>query len=201
MTSIEARRGVMDRVDKSLIVPDLLVIGTVALIVRLVIILAVPVGEAGDMAGWTETARRVSLDGIQTAYAVLSPASLYPPGFMYPLWATGQVYRWCCSPDFELGTRSLDVLMRLGPALADSALSIVVGCLAAAVSDRGRPLWAGLIYALNPAILATVAWKGMIGDPYYVLFVALGVLAELRFRSLSAAACVTLGVLVKPQAL
>jgi hypothetical protein len=186
--------------DKAHAVRDWLTIGAVAFLVRLAIVLAVPVGEVGDMAGWVETARRVSLEGVQAAYSVLSVASLYPPGFMYPLWATGQAYIWCCSPGFETDTQSIDILMRLAPILADTGVAILVGCLAAA-SDGNRRLQAGLLYALNPAILTTVAWKGMIGDPYYVLFILLGLLSALHSHPIASIVCMTLGVLVKPQAL
>src|SRR5215211_5274263 len=129
-----------------------LLVGAVALAVRLTIVLAIPVRDVGDMAGWMEAARRVSLEGIGAAYEALDPASLYPPGFMYPLWVTGQVYLRCCSSEFELQTRSLGVLMRLAPILADSGLAVLVGQLAALAWGPGRRLPAGLLYALNPAV-------------------------------------------------
>jgi hypothetical protein len=176
-------------------------IAGVALAARLAIVLALPSGEPGDMAGWVETARRVTVHGLHAGYAVLAPGSLYPPAFLYPLWVTGQAYMLCCSPGFDTGTRTLDVFMRLGPIVADTFLTVLVYVLARRWSDRARARWASLLYALNPAVLATVAWKGMVGDPYYLVLIMVALLGALKGRAVPAAFCLTLGVLTKPQAL
>ncbi|MDQ3811554.1 MAG: hypothetical protein M3336_14825, partial [Chloroflexota bacterium] len=78
--------------------------GLVAFVLRLAIVLGAPAVEAGDMAGWEDTAQRVTKTGIHAGYASLEPGSLYPPAFLYPLWVTGQVYRACCSPAFVTDT-------------------------------------------------------------------------------------------------
>ncbi|MBV9546421.1 MAG: hypothetical protein JOY61_18790, partial [Chloroflexi bacterium] len=121
---------------------DVGMLGFVALLTRLAIVLATPSLQAGDMEGWQQTARRVTLDGIGTGYASLDPGSLYPPAFFYPLWATGQLYRVCCSPDFTTGTRMLDVLMRLAPILADSLVAVLVYALARTWTDSRQARWA-----------------------------------------------------------
>jgi hypothetical protein len=173
----------------------------VALATRLAIIFAVPPGYPGDLAGWVDTAERLTRDGLASAYTVLAPGSLYPAGFMYPLWAAGHLYEWCCSPEFERGTRSLDQVMLLGPVLADSLLAGLVFWLASRFLSPRRALAAGLLYALSPAALTTVAWQGMVGDPYYGALVVGALLAALERRPPLAAALLTLGILIKPQAL
>ena len=173
-----------------------------ALAVRLAIVLTVPVGYPGDMAGWVETTQRLLRDGLAAGYAVLTPGSLYPPAFMYPLWAAGHLYAWCCSPpQLEPGARAVDEIMLLGPILADTALSVLVYALARRWLSPRRALVAGLLYAVCPAALTTGAWQGMIGDPYYGALVVAAVLGALSGRPVIAAICLTLGILLKPQAL
>jgi len=176
-------------------------VGAVALAIRLAIVLTVSSGYAGDMAGWVETTRRITFDGLHAAYAALVPGSLYPPAFFYPLWAAGHVYVLCCSPDFDTSTRALDGLMRVGPVLADAVLAVLVYALARSWSEPTQALWAGLLYAANPAVLTTVAWQGMIGDAYYGVLTVSALVAALSKRAALAAFCLTLGVLTKPQAL
>jgi len=180
---------------------DIWLVAVVALATRVAIILLAPSGQTGDMVGWVATAQRVAADGVQAGYGVLDPGSLYPPAFFYPLWLTGKLYTLCCSPAFATDTHSLDVLMRVGPVVADAALAVLVYCLALAWSGPSRARWAGLLYALNPAVLATVAWQGMIGDAYYASLLVLALLCVLRGQVVPSAVCLTLAVLVKPQAL
>ncbi|MGI9148390.1 MAG: hypothetical protein ACR2IK_17885 [Chloroflexota bacterium] len=177
-------------------------IGLTALIVRLALVLLVPDGEPCDLLGWEEAAQRVTQDGIGSAYATLTPGSLYPPAFFYPLWLTGQLYQTCCSPAFVVGTGTLDVLMRVAPSIADALVACLVFALARAMAPVGgtRALVAGLLYAVCPAVLVTVAQRGMIGDPYLAALVVGAVLAVKRGRRSVAAVCVTLAVLTKPQA-
>lgn len=176
-------------------------VGVIALLVRLVVVWVVPLADRGDLVGWEETAQRVTLAGIQRGYASLDPGSLYPPAFFYPLWLTGKVYVACCSPEFALGTRSLDLLMRLGPVIVDALLACLVWALARTWSPGPGAGRAGLLYAVCPAVLVTVGQRGMIGDPYVAALVVVAVLAVQRGWSVAAAASATLAVLTKPQAL
>ncbi|MBV9543015.1 MAG: glycosyltransferase family 39 protein [Chloroflexi bacterium] len=91
--------------------------------------------------------------------------------------------------------------MRLAPILADSLVAVLVYALARTWTDSRQARWAGLLYALCPAVLVTVAQQGMIGDPYIALLVLLGLLTALRGRLVLSAFCLTLAVLTKPQAL
>ena len=190
LVSVDARRTL----------GDVALIGTLALGVRLAIILAGPALEAGDMAGWEETTRRVTLVGVHAGYASLDPGSLYPPAFLYPLWIIGQAYRLCCSPEVATGTRTLDALLRAGPSLADALLAALVYALARTWSAPGPARWAGLVYAVCPAVLVTVAQQGMIGDPALGVLVVLALLGALHGRPLLATVCLVLAVLTKPQA-
>jgi hypothetical protein len=176
-------------------------VGLVALLARLAVVLSGPSLESGDMAGWEETARRVTLAGVHAGYASLDPGSLYPPAFLYPLWAIGHVYRACCSPDFVTDTRMLDALMRLGPILADALLAVLVCRLARTWADPDQARWAGLLYAMCPAVLVTVAQRGMIGDPYVGVLVIVALLAALRGWGCLSGVCMALAALTKPQGL
>jgi hypothetical protein len=177
-------------------------IGAVALAVRLAIVFLLPDGEPGDLAGWEDAAARVALNGVQAAYTQLDPGSLYPPAFFYPLWLVGQLYRTCCSAEFATETPQLDVLMRLVPSVVDAAIAPLVFVLARSLegSTPRRAAVAGLAYALNPAVLITVSQRGMIGDPYFVLLVVLSMIATRNAHNTLAAGVFTLAVLVKPQA-
>jgi len=185
----------------ALVARDVALVGLLALVVRLALVYAGPSLEAGDMAGWQESARRVTSMGIHAGYTSLDPGSLYPPAFLYPLWAVGHVYRTCCSPDFVTGTDTLDALMRIGPVLADALLAVLIYVLARTWLDRAKARRAGLLYALCPAALVTVAQQGMIGDPYVGVLVILALLAALGRHSVVSAICLSLAVLTKPQAL
>ncbi|MBO0880375.1 MAG: hypothetical protein J2P17_08495 [Mycobacterium sp.] len=180
-----------------------MLIGGVALVVRLAIVFLLPDAEPGDLAGWEEAAARVVRNGVQAAYASLDPGSLYPPAFFYPLWLVGQLYRTCCSADFATDSPQLDVLMRLVPSIVDAVVAPLVFVLARSLegSTPRRAMWAGLAYALNPAVLITVSQRGMIGDPYYVALIVLAVIAARYANNTLAAGLFTLAVLIKPQAL
>jgi Gpi18-like mannosyltransferase len=176
-------------------------IGLIAFFIRLIIILTVPNGFPFDMWGWVETTRYIVLNGFANAYSAHLQGNLYPPGFFYPLWITGEIYRACCSPQFDLDTPALDFLMRVGPIIADSFIAIVVYRLALLWSDTRRAMISGIAYAINPAALTTTAWMSMIGDPYYLLPALLSLLAALTNHFASASALIALAILIKPQAL
>lgn len=177
-------------------------LGAVALAIRLAIVFLLPDGEPGDLLGWEDAAARVALNGVQAAYTQLDPGSLYPPAFFYPLWLVGQLYRTCCSAEFATNTPQLDVLMRLLPSVVDAAIAPLVFVLARSLegSTPRRAMLAGLAYACNPAVLITVSQRGMIGDPYFVLLIVLSVVAARYANNMLAAGLFTLAVLVKPQA-
>ena len=176
-------------------------IGLFAFVVRLIIILNVPNGFSWDMGGWIETTKHIVANGFQNAYSKPLMGNLYPPGFFYPLWLTGQIYRVCCSPDFATDTPTLDFLMRLGPIIADSFIAILVYRIALLWTDARRAIIAGIAYALNPAALTTTAWMSMIGDPYYLLPTLLSLFAALTRRFAWSAALIVIAILIKPQAL
>ena len=173
-----------------------LFVGASALSLRCAVLIILPTGYPADMHGWMETARHVTEHGLSQAYAPPLQGNLYPPAFFYPLWLTGQLYRTCCSPEFHLQTRALDILMRLGPALADALNAALVCYLASRWTRQCSAVCCGLAYAANPAVLANVAFMGMIGDSYYVLLLLLSILAVLRSATVAAVACISLGVLV-----
>ncbi|MBI5649875.1 MAG: hypothetical protein HZC40_05415 [Chloroflexi bacterium] len=176
-------------------------IGLVAFLVRLGIILTVPNGFPFDMWGWVETTRHIVLNGFANAYSAHLQGNLYPPGFFYPLWATGEIYRACCSPQFDPDTPALDFLMRVGPIVADALIAILVYRLALLWNDSRRAMVSGIAYAFNPAALTTTAWMSMIGDPYYLLPALLSLLAALTNHFAAASALIALAILIKPQAL
>ena len=62
-----------------------LIIGLVALIIRLLVVLRVPVGSA-DMDGWVATTQYVAANGFSNVYSASLRGNLYPPGFFVPLW-------------------------------------------------------------------------------------------------------------------
>jgi len=178
---------------------DLLFVGIIALLIRLAIVLLVPAGHPSDMRGWMETTKYLIDGGLTSIYAQNLQGNAYPPAFFYPLWLVGYIYKLCCSPRFEYPTRTLDILMRSGPILADAAIAALVCWLAGKWTTRRGALIAGLLYAVNPAVLTTVAWMSMIGDPYYVLLILLSLVAHERFALATFLA--TIAVLTKPQAL
>lgn len=180
---------------------DFLFVGVIALLVRLTIVLLVPAGHPDDMRGWMETTKYLVDGGLSSIYAQNLQGNAYPPAFFYPLWLVGYTYKLCCSSHFEYPTRTLDILMRLGPALADAAIAALICRLACNWTTRGRALVAGLVYAVNPAVLTTAAWMSMVGDPYYVLLLLLSLSLVASKRFASAAFFATVAVLTKPQAL
>lgn len=180
---------------------DMVLLGMAALVVRMAIVAAVPAGHASDMRGWMETSRHVVENGPGAAYSQPLQGNLYPPAFFYPLWLSGWLYQACCSQDFRLGTRALDVLMRVGPALADCLVAVLVYQLAALYAGRRLARLSGLAYALNPAVLTTSAWMSMIGDSYYLLMVLVSLLAMLLEHPAVALSSLVVAVLIKPQAL
>lgn len=173
----------------------------IALAVRLIIVLTVPNGFPWDMWGWIETTQRLVVTGLPNVYAEHLQGNLYPPGFFYPLWLVGQIYRLGFSPQFDPQSPTLELLLRLSAILADSFNALVVYLIARMGLDARRAFASGIVYALNPVVLTTIAWMSMIGDPYYLLPVLLALYAALNERWSWAAALIALAVMIKPQAL
>jgi Gpi18-like mannosyltransferase len=180
---------------------DLAIVFGLALILRMAIVVAVPAGFPTDMAGWVEAALLVTTRGIQGAYGASFAGNLYPPAFFYPLWLAGSAFRGCCDAASAPGGAGLDLALRLGAVAADSLIAALVYLAGLRLAGSQRAREAALVYAINPAVLATVAWMGMVGDSFYLLFVLLALLAVLHGRWALAAPAMVVAALTKPQAL
>ena len=172
-----------------------------AFVIRLLIVVNVPNGFPWDMWGWIETTQRLVVNGLPNIYAEHLQGNLYPPGFFYPLWFTGQIYRACCSPQFDPQSPTIEFWLRLSSILADSFIAVTVYLIARMWLSTRRAFASGVVYALNPVVLTTTAWMSMIGDPYYLLPVMLAIYCALNERWSWASALIVLAVMIKPQAM
>ena len=119
----------------------------------------------------------------------------YPPGYLYLLWAVGEIAR-------HLGITG-DGLRRLTespPLIADGLIGSVLFARLRQYSDRATAFGGMLIFALNPGLLFdTVAWGQ--SDSVPTLLMLLALLAALDRRYVSCWALSTIAALVKPQGL
>ncbi len=160
----------------------------VALAIRLAIVLLLPTGYPIDMRGWLETGRFVATYGVGYVYDTYQQANAYPPLYFWPLRFAAAM------PDPEMALRLLAII-------ADAACASLVWAVARTWLPTQRAILAGLLYALNPAALVTVAWMGMIGDPWFLLPLLGAVRILVSHRPAWALPLLTLAVCVKPQAL
>jgi dolichyl-phosphate-mannose-protein mannosyltransferase len=125
-------------------------------------------------------------------------------GYHYVLWPISAVYARI-SPDYELGTASLRMLLKLPAFVCDLALAPLIFFAARSLVPSGGPLrrtsfaaLAAAAFVLAPATIYDSMWWGQI-DSVVTVFMAASVFALGRGRVGTAWAAWMLGFLIKPQ--
>lgn len=120
----------------------------------------------------------------------------YPPGYMYVLWAIGEII---AGLDIAWNSPAVAILLKLPAMLADVAIAwLLYACLRG--SGRRLAWLAGLAFALNPAlILNSTVWGQT--DSVLSLFLLLAFLAQRRREFEFTWVFLALAILTKPQAL
>ena len=160
-------------------------------------------GYSADIGGSIELARNIVQKGLPYAYApsLANPdLGVYPPAYYYVLGLLGAIYQRFFSPHFDR-TLTLEVMLKLVPILGDCLIAVILYSLVRRLSSTRTALWVAAVFLLSPPIIYNSAYWGMFGDPLYMSCILLALLAVQRERTSLAWVAITLGVLVKPQAI
>ncbi|TAK66357.1 MAG: DUF2029 domain-containing protein [Dehalococcoidia bacterium] len=155
----------------------------------------------GDPLLWQVWSRAIHQHGFIN---IFSSTDTNYTGYHYVLWPISAVYARI-SPDYELGTASLRILLKLPAFVCDLALAPIIffaaRSLAPAIDPRRRTAVAALAaaaFALAPATVYDSMWWGQI-DSVATVFMLASVVLLARGRVGAAWAAWMLGFLVKPQ--
>jgi Gpi18-like mannosyltransferase len=173
----------------------------VALLVR---ILLLPIPNTDNDIVFQTWSRMVTVEGFHKIYDVYDPTGVpprecqYPPGYLYVLWAVGNVYRSVFSPTFDPRAITLLILLRIPTVVADLALAVLLFFVIGRAAGRRAAHIAFAAYALASALILDSTIVTQIDSVQVLLMTSTVVLLAWRRGSL-AIACLALAALTKPQ--
>ncbi len=120
----------------------------------------------------------------------------YPPGYVYVLWAIGELRQLL---GLGFGSPGFLLLLKLPAILADTVAAWLIYRLCARHITQAAGVAIAALYAFNPAVILNSAIWGQVDGVLTLLVLA--ALLLLEHRPALSAACFAAALLVKPQAL
>lgn len=157
---------------------------------------------SGDVLMYTDWGQALAIEGPSGFYAKLDTVD-YPPGYLYVLWAVGEISRMVApgSPVEALGVAAS--LMRIPPIAFDVCAGFLLYLIVrrwagSSPNAEHTALIAAAIYLFNPVTWYDSAIWGQT-DSVGACLILISVIALTQWSSEAAAAIATLAALVKPQ--
>lgn len=155
----------------------------------------------GDATVWQVWSRSIYEHGFINVFRTAESNNV---GYHYVLWPTSVIYGWI-SPDYQLWTPAIQILIKVPPFLSDIGLAVLIFVVARMLSPA-RTLGmrnltaagAALAFALAPAVIYDSMWWSQI-DSVITIFMLASVVLLARGRVGLAWALWTVGFLIKPQ--
>ncbi|MFN3927970.1 MAG: glycosyltransferase 87 family protein [Pseudanabaenaceae cyanobacterium] len=124
----------------------------------------------------------------------------YPPGYMYVLWLTGQIYQWFDPFLLHTDQNLLTFLIKLVPAVADLGASLLIFYILCNITSVKSAQIGAIIYAFNPVLIFLSSVWGQI-DSVVIFLMLATVYLLLKDKFVLAIIITSLTVIVKPQGL
>lgn len=170
---------------------------SLSLLVRLVL-MSFPNGFSIDINSFKAWSMALLVYGLPNFYG--SGWCDYPPGYMYVLWLTGQIYQWFDPFLLHTDQNLLTFLIKLVPAVADLGASLLIFYILCNITSVKSAQIGAIIYAFNPVLIFLSSVWGQI-DSVVIFLMLATVYLLLKDKFVLAIIITSLTVIVKPQGL